>query len=457
MPVDASIYSLLKPVQPGPGPLEQYGQMENLRALMGQRKLHDLQTQDLEQTMGQKKAIQSRLASLGPTETVESALPDIDRISYGEGMKLRKAGLDTKTSQATLDKTNQEIDLKAVAAHRDMLPDVKTPQEAAQWLKAGYDDPRLGKILSKLGTLEDAISRVPSDPVALEDWKKRSWLGATKFAELNKPTIHQVNDGSTITDKAYPGLGGAPTVLATTARTVTPGEKLSDERTRSEGAANRDVTMRGQNLVDERARDQAGRDKFGQPFEVTVDGKPRVVMQNKSNGDIVDPVTREPVAGLGPKIGEAAQKQQAGVANTMGALAEYRDALKKWSGTDALNPNERARMGTVYNNALLQAKEAFNLGVLNGPDYKILQEVLTDPASLKGGITSKKALDDQAQKLEEIMGRVGKVVVSTQTGSAPPAAPSRGLFSTIKSDADFNKLPSGSVFIGPDGVKRRKP
>lgn len=43
--------------------------------------------------------------------------------------------------------------------------------------------------------------------------------------------------------------------------TSTPGEDLTDRRTRDEGAANRNVQMRGQNMVDGRARDRMDFDK----------------------------------------------------------------------------------------------------------------------------------------------------------------------------------------------------
>lgn len=133
----------------------------------------------------------------------------------------------------------------------------------------------------------------------------------------------------------------------------------------------------------------------------------------------------EPIPG-GPatKLGEGQVKQEVGVRNTRDAIKVYRDALKNWGGTDIVNPASRARIGTIYNNMLLQAKEAYNLGVLNGPDYSILQEVITHPGSAKGFITSKKALDDQAAKLDEIMERVGQTVTSPTKQGDKPSAPS---------------------------------
>lgn len=200
------------------------------------------------------------------------------------------------------------------------------------------------------------------------------------------------------------------------AQTTMRGQDLTDERTRSEGALGRGITVRGQDLTDARARETAERDKFGNPMEVTGPNGPMLAMQNKRDGSMVDANTRLPVAQVGPKIGEAAQKQQTGVETTKEAITEYRDALKTFSVSDLANPASRARMGTVYNNMLLQAKEAYNLGVLNGPDYMILQQVITNPATMTGAITSKKALDDQAKKLDEIMGKIGGTISNVQSG-----------------------------------------
>lgn len=43
------------------------------------------------------------------------------------------------------------------------------------------------------------------------------------------------------------------------------------------------------------------------------------------------------------------------------------------------------------------------------------------------------------------------------SGKGSASGKAQQSYTTIKSDADYNKLPSGSIFIGPDGKKRRKP
>ena len=64
-----------------------------------------------------------------------------------------------------------------------------------------------------------------------------------------------------------------------------------------------------------------------------------------------------------------------------------------------LNPNVRAEFKGALRTAQLQGKEAFGLGVLNGPDLGILEEVLVDPtafdAFLKDRTTINKLYNNQ--------------------------------------------------------------
>lgn len=113
-------------------------------------------------------------------------------------------------------------------------------------------------------------------------------------------------------------------------------------------------------------------------------------------------------------LGETQQKIVVGANNTASAITDYLQQLDSFSGTDIVNPDARAAMGTKYNNMLLQAKEAYNLGVLSGPDLGILQSILTDPTSTQGLIVSKKAMASQAQELQRIMGNIAAVASHKQ-------------------------------------------
>ena len=116
----------------------------------------------------------------------------------------------------------------------------------------------------------------------------------------------------------------------------------------------------------------------------------------------------QPVIGSKGNLPEAANKQVTGATNLKSAIDNYKDTLKGFGTLDIANPDARAKMGNAYNNMMLQAKEAYNLGVLNGPDYQILQSVVKDPTNPSSLLVSKKALNEQATDL----GKQADVIIS---------------------------------------------
>lgn len=110
------------------------------------------------------------------------------------------------------------------------------------------------------------------------------------------------------------------------------------------------------------------------------------------------------------KMSEGEQKQFTGVQNTRNAISEFRSELQNFSRLDALKPKDRARIETKYRNMQMQAKEAYNLGVLNGPDLAILEQIIYNPASIKGVYIGKEGIDAQAQELDRIMANIGTTV-----------------------------------------------
>lgn len=246
MSSDASIYSQIKPL-PSPSPLEQYGQMESLRSLMGTRKLQELQTRKLEGDLTEEQDVKNVFKNAKPDATLESLLPDVMKASPTRGISFQKTALENQTSRATLEKTNQEITIKALAAHRDQLADVNDPQSAAQWVQSAFSDPKLLATMPKGTTLEQALSRIPQDQTQFQQWKQQNALGATKFIELNKPHVTTQDLGGTSRLVATPGLGGAPTELSSSAKTATPDAIMHNA-----------TTLRGQNMTDQRAREMNG-------------------------------------------------------------------------------------------------------------------------------------------------------------------------------------------------------
>lgn len=152
---------------------------------------------------------------------------------------------------------------------------------------------------------------------------------------------------------------------------------------------------------------------YGQPVAgVDANGNPVFFQPSKTGGA---PAIISGVTPQAPKPAEAITKQVTGIDNLQSAINNYREKLKTWKPQDALDPNKRSTMTTTYNNMMLQAKEAYGLGVLNGPDYSILTDTIADPTSAKGiiyGATG--ALDKQAETLNDLMSNMKNSIKKSQ-------------------------------------------
>ena len=110
-----------------------------------------------------------------------------------------------------------------------------------------------------------------------------------------------------------------------------------------------------------------------------------------------------------------------GINNLQRAIQDYKTELATWKPSDAADPGRRAKMNTVYNNMMLQAKEAYGLGVLNGPDYSILTETIANPTSpvgiaygAYGTISNTNPLQAQAEALDALMGNMKQTIEQSQ-------------------------------------------
>jgi hypothetical protein len=85
------------------------------------------------------------------------------------------------------------------------------------------------------------------------------------------------------------------------------------------------------------------------------------------------------------------------------ALDNYGDKLVGFSNVSMLRPDKRAEIGNAYQNTLLQAKEIYNLGVLNGPDKQILEQIIANPIDFRTAAISTDALIKQVDAMKNII------------------------------------------------------
>lgn len=125
------------------------------------------------------------------------------------------------------------------------------------------------------------------------------------------------------------------------------------------------------------------------------------------------------IKNLAKPLPEGLNKQVTGAVNLTDAIADYQSKIKGFGIKDFANPNKRAEMGNAYNNMMLQAKEAYNLGVLNGPDYDILQRVVKDPTNISSLAFTNDALSKQADSLRKTASDIVKNAYMSQGREVP--------------------------------------
>lgn len=375
MAADASIYGMLRPVA-APDPMEQVGKAMTIQGLMGQQELQALQTQQARQGLADDQALRGAYQeSGGDSERLKAAL-------YRTGnpkaiQAFEKSQQDKLKADADLQKTDRENFVALTAQRFKERQTVQTPEQYAAHRdeairSAGmFKTPELRKV---------ALSSAMSMPEKYDpQWVARSIVDGK---ELFTPKMVEQTDGQTkrmvdtnpFTNPAI--LSQAPTQMQTT-----PGERLTDDRTRSEGAANRGVTMRGQNLTDARSKEtlaQGGR---------TYDAERGIVVNTRENTAV--PVTQAG-APIGPKDKEL-NDAQAKALLFSSRMAEAEKVITDLAkvGKDVSTPGSRTGFGvgatvnafnTTQGQQLDQAKRNFINAVLRRESGAVIAESEFDNA-----------------------------------------------------------------------------
>lgn len=166
-----------------------------------------------------------------------------------------------------------------------------------------------------------------------------------------------------------------------------------------------------------------------------------------------------------PLEGTAGQKVD-GAKMYYNALEKYNNYVASLTASDLASPSVRQRLDSLYATAKLTGKEANNLGVLNGGDERILEEVLPN---YKNITVTKKNLDriiqDQKQfasgiiveaygtQQKAVPQNMRKFVVVPKTDADKPATDIK----TVLKAQNIPYDPSYEYKVNPDGtVARRK-
>lgn len=481
MPVDASIYSLLKPPIQVADPLEQYGKTLGIQSLIGQQGLQDLQTQQIRKGIADDDRIAGLFANGGkPT--------DEQLLGVGKaGLPYIKQRQETRKTEGEIQKTALESLGKSLSIHRDGLANVNDPQAAAQWVMAGFNDPLLSPIMQRSGSPQEAIRKIPTDPQGFQQWKMQNGLGIEKFMEITAPKIQMVGNGQTQTPMDFnarsPGYN-----VASVQMQATPGEVMVDARGKQSN-----LTAQGQLNV---ARDRLNFERnnptrtYDAERGVLVDtrgGTASPVMSNglplqpkeklnveqgraqlfgtraaeadnilrglEDNGTTDTGIIRSVVsgaAGMTPFVGDKMASAASSGMNTLPGIVG--------GPSDEQQQTDQARRDFV--NAVLRIESG---AVINPDEFNNAQkQYFPQPGDSEAVIKQKRANRQSAiEGLSVMSGPAKPRIDAARARAKPDGRTSTGKIGDaavrINGDDGFNALPKGARYVGPDGVERTKP
>ena len=260
--------------------------------------------------------------------------------------------------------------------YREALSDVPDRATALQWLQRQVNDPAMaGSPVTKTPLME-AAARIPTDPAAFEDWKKRTALGMTKYVEQNAPKFFQQDTGSFLRTIGIPGLGGAFTEVpgSRVATTMTPGQIAANKIAQQQLGVSQEQlgVSQGQLAATQAAQRQA------------LDLANRPVFSEAGQGFISRPTAAQPAGAFTPLPGvKASQDQRAAL-----------KALKTAGYDPATGEDNISKLISESTSGGLQAASAGALGFLFGSSTSGMKAI-----SALAGTANQIALDLVGGKL----------------------------------------------------------
>lgn len=194
--------------------------------------------QDRQRAIEEQGVVRNALAQLGPNAGDPDRINALKRTGTQTGFAaadaLEKALLERESKKALTNKTEVETkgltqtqEIKAIEFNLQKLSSVRTPQQYAAWLDGGV---KSGLMPKEQAMLE--MSQIPADPAKLMALIEQQQAAAVDVKERLTLQAAAARDAETAANNLR-----------------------VDSRVKSEGAANRGVQIRGQNMTDDRARD----------------------------------------------------------------------------------------------------------------------------------------------------------------------------------------------------------
>lgn len=273
MPIDASIPLGIRPPQID-GPIDTYAKVEQLRGLRAQGQYRDMQMQEFADKRSREQRRRGIFSQGLRGEELAGALEQggflDDATTYRKSIDERQDGRIKREGEIV--KLYGELSRAVMAS--------PTEQSAI----AAID--RIEQVTGrKMDAERGQIYSLRGDPEGI----RRMAAGAALEADKLLGQFKEMDTGGARVGGMVDPLTGQFKETFRQKKTVTPEAILTDERTRAEGAANRGVTIRGQNMTDTRARELAAATReTARASDMQYDAD-RGVLINKRTQEVITP------------------------------------------------------------------------------------------------------------------------------------------------------------------------
>lgn len=174
----------------------------NQLALQGQRRQNELSALTADQARQKiasdtedRNALQRLAATWGSDTTLDQRVASLRNSGRASLMQqadaLEKQGLEKQKVGAEVSEKGSKVMDEAIKRYRGALDFVDTPEGAARWLRAQYDDPSTGQFMARFGPFEQTVTRIPSDPQGFQSWRQQAAMGIDKFMEQQRLAAQQ--------------------------------------------------------------------------------------------------------------------------------------------------------------------------------------------------------------------------------------------------------------------------
>jgi hypothetical protein len=421
MPIDTSIYSsLLRPPKSvADYDAEAQGRQQNALALQqGRQQLMMGQMKADEYTRGlqEQQQIRNALAGLGREATDEQRIQTLKGTGLPGGFaqadalektlqERKKTGADVSYKEAQTAKERAAVADAAIKRYRGALDFIDTPEGAARWMAAQYQDPTLAEHMQSMGPLDQVLQRIPSDPQGFQQWRQQAGMGMENYAKKLQ----------------------ADATIAETGRHNKAGEGIQirgQDRQSADNAAARAVQMRGQNLVDARSRDATA---MSAANKTAADGKPLPGSALKMQQEALDAIgvastitadlkaLEKQIDDGKLKFGPVSNLVNKGL-NLVGRSTEESRNLSTFKSSLERLRNESLRLNTgVQTDG--DAQRAWNELLENITDTELVKQRLKEIQAI-----NKRGTELQRLKVDGIRANYGKAPLETDSYTQQPPA-----------------------------------